>query len=175
MEVIKLVSSFLIPAMFLFTIIIGFLNKVNIYDAFFSGAKEGIKTVLNIFPAVATIMIAIGIFRSSGLLDFLIRIMEPVTSFLKIPSETIPMAILRPMSGSGGLAVLSDILKNSGADSKAGILASIICGSTETTFYTVAVYFGSVGINDSRHTIKCALIADFVCIIAGVIVCNLMF
>ena len=110
-------------------------------------------------------MIAIGIFRSSGFLDFLMSVSKPVTDFFNIPSDVIPMAVLRPMSGSGGLAMLSDILKNCGADSKAGVLASIICGSTETTFYTVAVYFGAVGIKNLRHTLKSALIAD----VAGMI------
>ena len=175
MEAIKTISVILIPLMFLFTVIIGILNKVNIYDAFLYGAKEGLKTVYNIFPPVVTLMIAIGIFRSSGFLDFLMSVSKPVTDFFNIPSDVIPMAVLRPMSGSGGLAMLSDILKNCGADSKAGVLASIICGSTETTFYTVAVYFGSVGIKDVRHTVKCALFADFVSIVAGIIVCNLMF
>ena len=175
MEFIKTVSSLLIPSILLFSVIIGLVNKVNIYDAFVKGAKEGITTVLNIFPTVAVLMIAIGIFRSSGFLDFLIKILEPVTGFLDIPAQAIPMAILRPLSGSGGLALLSDILKNCGADSKAGVLASIICGSTETTFYTIAVYFGAIGIRDARHTIKCALIADFVSIAVGIAVCNFLF
>ncbi len=175
MEIIKQVSVFLIPLMLMITVTVGFIKKVDVYQAFIKGVKESLKTVLNIFPPVATLMIAIGIFRASGLLDFLMTSLKPATDILNIPCEIIPMAILRPMSGSGGIAMLTDIIKNFGADSKIGFMASVICGSTETTFYTVAVYFGSVGITDTRHTIKCALIADFVCIASGIIVCNMLF
>ena len=174
MRVLEIVSSLLIPLTFLFALIVGVIKKVDIYSAFVNGAKESLKTALNIFPAIVTLMIAIGIFRTSGLLDFTTGLFSPILNFINVPKEILPIAILRPMSGSGGLAMLTDIIKNYGPDSKIGVMASVICGSTETTFYTVAVYFGSVGITNVRHTIKCALLADLVSIIMGILVCNLL-
>ena len=174
MRVLEIVSSLLIPLTFLFALIVGVIKKVDIYSAFVNGAKESLKTALNIFPAIVTLMIAIGIFRTSGLLDFTTGLFSPILNFINVPKEILPIAILRPMSGSGGLAMLTDIIKNYGPDSKIGVMASVICGSTETTFYTVAVYFGSVGITNVRHTVKCALLADLVSIIMGILVCNLL-
>lgn len=174
MRVLEIVSSLLIPLTFLFALIVGVIKKVDIYSAFVNGAKDSLKTALNIFPAIVTLMIAIGIFRTSGLLDFTTGLFSPILNFINVPKEILPIAILRPMSGSGGLAMLTDIIKNYGPDSKIGVMASVICGSTETTFYTVAVYFGSVGITNVRHTVKCALLADLVSIIMGILVCNLL-
>lgn len=175
MKVLEIISSLLIPFIFLFTLVIGIIKKVDIYSAFVNGAKDSLKTALNIFPAIVTLMIAIGIFRTSGLLDYITNLFSPIFNFLNVPKEILPIAILRPMSGSGGLAMLTDIIKTYGADSKIGVMASVICGSTETTFYTVAVYFGSVGITNIRHTIKCALLADLVSVTMGIVVCNLNF
>ncbi|MBE7014368.1 MAG: spore maturation protein [Ruminococcaceae bacterium] len=174
MRVLEIISSLLIPLTFLFALIVGVIKKVDIYSAFVNGAKDSLKTALNIFPAIVTLMIAIGIFRTSGLLDFTTGLFSPILNFINVPKEILPIAILRPMSGSGGLAMLTDIIKNYGPDSKIGVMASVICGSTETTFYTVAVYFGSVGITNVRHTVKCALLADLVSIIMGILVCNLL-
>ena len=174
MRVLEIISSLLIPLTFLFALIVGIIKKVDIYSAFVNGVKDSLKTALNIFPAIVTLMIAIGIFRTSGLLDFTTGLFSPILNFINVPKEILPIAILRPMSGSGGLAMLTDIIKNYGPDSKIGVMASVICGSTETTFYTVAVYFGSVGITNVRHTIKCALLADLVSIIMGILVCNLL-
>ncbi len=174
MRVLEIISSLLIPLTFLFALIVGVIKKVDIYSAFVNGAKDSLKTALNIFPAIVTLMIAIGIFRTSGLLDFTTGLFSPILNFINVPKEILPIAILRPMSGSGGLAMLTDIIKTYGPDSKIGVMASVICGSTETTFYTVAVYFGSVGITNVRHTIKCALLADLVSIIMGILVCNLL-
>lgn len=173
MKVFETISPVIIPFLLLLTAIIGLCKKVNIYNAFVSGIGDALKTVLNIFPLVATLMIGIGFFRSSGLLDFFINLINPLFNALNIPGEILPVALLKPVSGSGSIAVLSDVIKNCGPDSKAGIIASVISGSTETTFYTVAVYFGSVGITDTRHTIKCALLADFICVVSGILICSL--
>jgi len=173
-KVLETVSSAIIPLMFLFTIVVGLIKKVDIYGSFVTGAKESLKTVFNIFPTVVTLMIGIGIFRSSGLLDYLTSLFASFFDIINVPKEILPIAILRPMSGSGGIAMLTDIIKNYGADSKIGVLASVICGSTETTFYTVSVYFGSVGITNTRHTIKCALFADLVSIIIGILICSFL-
>ena len=174
MKIIEFISKLIIPLMFIITIVVGLIKKVNIYEAFCDGIKESLKTVFNIFPNIASIMIAIGLFRASGLTDFMTGLLSPLLLKLNIPPEIIPLAVLKPMSGSGSLAILNDILITCGADSKAGLIASIITGSTETTFYTIAVYFGSVGIKDTRYTVICALIADFVCMITGIIIANLM-
>ncbi len=175
MKIIEVISKLIIPALLIFTVSIGIIKKVDIYTSFTEGASESLKTVLNIFPNLVAIMIGIGLFRASGLLEFLTGILSPLLLKINVPPEILPLAILKPMSGSGSLAILSDILTSCGADSRAGLISSVIAGSTETTFYTVAVYFGAVGIKDTRHTIFCALIADFVCVIAGIIISNLMF
>ncbi|MBE7021081.1 MAG: spore maturation protein [Ruminococcaceae bacterium] len=174
MKIIEFISKLIVPLMFIITIITGLTKKVNIYESFTEGIKESLQTAFNIFPNIAAIMIAIGLFRASGLTDFLTGLLTPFLTSLNIPSEIIPLAVLKPMSGSGSLAILNDILKTAGADSRAGIIASVIAGSTETTFYTVAVYFGAVGIKDTRHTVACALIADLTCMITGIIVSNLL-
>ena len=174
MKALELISSLLIPLLFLFSVVIGLVKKVNIYDCFVEGAKDSLKTIVNIFPPVVTLMIGIGIFRSSGFLEFITSFFKPLFNILSIPEQILPIAILRPMSGSGGLAMLTDIIKTYGPDSKAGIISSVICGSTETTFYTIAVYFGSVGITNTRHTIKCALVADFFSVTFGIIICSLL-
>lgn len=174
MNIIELISAVILPLIFLVFMVYGAYKKVNIYDEFICGVKDSLITVYNIFPAVVVLMMAIGMFRSSGLLEILTGLLRPFFNYINIPEEVLSVAILRPMSGSGGMAMLADIIKNCGPDSKAGIIASVICGSTETTFYTVAVYFGAVGITDTRHTIKCALIADAVSIISGIAICNFM-
>lgn len=174
MKYIELISETVLPSIFLIFVMAAVKNKVNAYDEFLLGAKESLYTVFNIFPAVAGLMTAIGMMRASGLLDAVTGIFYPILNFLNIPKDILPIAILRPLSGSGGIAMLTDIIKNNGPDSPAGIIASVICGSTETTFYTIAVYFGAVGITEVRHTVKCALIADAVSIICGILICRLM-
>ena len=174
MEFIKLISPVILPAMFFIIIAVAAGKKINTYNEFAGGVNEALKTVLNIFPAVTTLMVGIGMLRASGLLDFICDFLSPTLEFLKIPKEVFPLAILRPLSGSGGIAMLTDIIKNYGPDSLAGITASVICGSTETTFYTIAVYFGAVGITDTRHTVKAALIADVVGISVGIFISRLL-
>lgn len=170
MEFIKKISSFILPAMIFIIVGAALKKKVDIYSGFSLGVKEAMDTIINIFPAVTALMVGIGMLRASGLLDFICDFLSPLLNFFKIPKEVFPLAILRPLSGSGGIAMLTDIIKNYGPDSLAGITASVICGSTETTFYTIAVYFGAVGITNTRHTVKAALIADFVGIITGILI-----
>lgn len=175
MNIVSFMSSYAIPIIFLFILATGMYKEIKVYDVFVEGAKEGISTVVRIIPALVGLMVAIGVFRASGALDLIVYALKPVTSFLRIPSETVPMVILRPISGSASLAVLSDILKTYGADSFIGKLASTLMGTTETIFYTLAVYFGSVGIKKIRFTLVAALIADFVGIIAAVWICTFLF
>ncbi len=146
MDIVSIMSSYAIPTILLFILAAGMYKEVKVYDVFVEGAKEGISTVVRIIPPLVGLLVAIGVFRASGALDLIVYAFRPVTSFLRIPSETVPLVFLRPISGSASLALLSDILKNYGPDSFIGKLASTLTGTTETIFYTLAVYFGSVGI-----------------------------
>jgi len=156
-------------------IVYGLLKNLNVYSCFLEGAKEGLQISWGIVPPVVGLLTAIGMLRSSGALELIINAIKPVTELLKIPSEIVPFALMRPVSGSGSLAMATDIFKNYGTDSLAGRAVSVMMGSTETTFYTLAVYFGVTKVTNTRHTVKCALIADTVGIIMSVWVCRLFF
>jgi spore maturation protein B len=175
MGIITNLSSYAIPTIFLLILAAGMYREVKVYDVFVEGAKEGISTVLRIIPPLVGLMVAIGVFRASGALDLVVYAVKPITSLLKIPSETVPLVFLRPISGSASLALVSDLLKTYGPDSFIGRLASTLMGSTETIFYTLAIYFGSVGIKNIRFTLIAALIADLVSVIAAVWICNIVF
>ncbi len=153
----------------------GLYQKVNLFDAFLSGAKEGMKSLVSILPALVGLMAAISMLRASGALDFLAHLLAPLTSRLGIPADVMPLALLRPVSGSGSLAILQDILGKVGADSFAGRLASVMMGSSETTFYALAVYFGAVNVKNTRHTASAALLADLVAVLAATYICYLYF
>lgn len=175
MDIVTNLSSYAIPTIFLIILAAGMYKEVKVYDVFVEGAKEGISTVLRIIPSLVGLMVAIGVFRASGALDLIVFAVKPVTALFKIPSETVPLVFLRPISGSASLALVSDLLKTYGADSFIGRLASTLMGSTETIFYTLAVYFGSVGIKNIRFTLLAALVADFVSVIAAVWICTVVF
>ena len=128
-----------------------------------------------IFPTLFSLFIAVSVFRASGLVDFLTKSLLPICSALHFPPELLPFAILRPISGSGSLAMASDIFNTYGPDSFVGRCASVMMGSTETTFYTVAVYFGATGTKNIRHTLKCALLADIFSMIISLVVCSRYF
>ena len=168
---------------FLFLIIIGFIvaglrKKVNVYDAFVEGAKEGFSTAIRIIPYLVAILVAIGVFRASGAMDYLIGGVESLVNLCGINSDFVgglPTAIMKPLSGSGARGLMVDAMTTYGADSFVGRLACIFQGSTDTTFYILAVYFGSVGIAKTRHAVPCGLIADGVGIIAAIFICYLFF
>ena len=168
---------------FLFLIIIGFIvaglrKKVNVYDAFVEGAKEGFSTAVRIIPYLIAILVAIGVFRASGAMDYLIGGIESAVKFCGINSDFVgglPTAIMKPLSGSGARGLMVDAMTTYGADSFVGRLACIFQGSTDTTFYVLAVYFGSVGIAKTRHAVPCGLIADAAGIIAAIFICYLFF
>ena len=172
---VKFISDLAIPLTILVFIIFGLIERVKIFDCFLEGAKEGIGIVYSIFPTLVGLFIAIGAIRSSGILDFLISLISPILKIVNFPKEIMPLALIRPISGSGSIAVASDIIKVYGVDSKFGLIASVIMGSTETTLYTIAVYTSSIGIKDSRFVLWASLLADFVGIISSVIICNLLF
>lgn len=175
MDKLNYISSSIIPIVIGIIVIFGVYEKKKVYDLFIDGAREGIDVVLNIFPTLVGIFIAIGSLRTSGVLDFIINIIKPVTNLLDFPSEVLPLALLRPISGSGAMGVATDIIKKFGVDNRIGLIAACIMGSTETTFYTIAVYTGCVKIKKIRFVLIASLIADLVGIIASVLVCNIFF
>lgn len=153
----------------------GLIKKVNVYESFTNGAKEGFNVALRIIPYLIAMLVAIGIFRASGAMDMLLFILKPVTNFFNIPGELIPMAIMRPLSGGGATGIATSIMESEGVDSFAGTAASIMMGSTETTFYVLAVYFGSVGIKKERHALLTGLTADFFGLVAAIVITKIMF
>lgn len=154
------IADLAIPLILCAVTIHGAIKGTDVFGSMTLGAKKGLKTLGGIFPALAILLPGIYMLRASGLLDALCGLLAPLASFLGIPAETVPLMLLRPLSGSGALAVGSDIMANSGPDSLAGRSAAVMLGSTETTFYVIAVYFGAAGIKKSRHAIPAALIAD---------------
>ena len=168
-------ASYIIPALVCIIIFYGCIKKVNVYSAFTEGVVAGTRSVANIFPALFGLFVAVSVFRASGLVDRLSKILHPICTALHFPSELLPFALLRPISGSGSLAMASDIFSTYGPDSFAGRYTSVMMGSTETTFYTVAIYFGATGTKNTRHTLKCALLADLFSMILSTVICSQYF
>ena len=175
MKIIKFLSSVAMPMVILLIVMYGVKEKNKVFDTFLDGAKEGIKTTLSILPTLIGLFLAIGALRSSGVLELIINIASPVLDILKFPSELIPLSILRPISGSGSIAVATDIMKNCGVDSLIGNIASTIMGSTETTLYTIAVYTSCIKIKKTRYILIAALTADIVGIIMSSVICNIIY
>ncbi len=172
---IQIISDFAIPFILLAIPAYGFIKKVKVYEAFTDGAKEGFQTAVRIIPYLVAMLVSIGVFRASGAMDGLTSLLSPVTGLIGMPAETVPMAIMRPLSGGGATGVMTDLITTHGADSLIGRMSSIMMGSTETTFYVLAVYFGAVSIKKTRHALPAGLIADAVGIITAVIIARLMF
>ncbi len=170
MEFINYMSAIIIPLVIVLVIGYGIAEKKNVYDIFLRGAKNGIKIVIKLFPTLLAIFLAINMLRNSGVIDFIINILKPVLLFLNIPIEIMPLALLRPISGTASMAVATDIIKTSGVDSQIGLIAATIMGSTETVFYTIALYTSSINIKKTRFTLVAALIANFVGIVSSVLI-----
>lgn len=168
MNFINYISSAAMPIIILLIITYGLIEKNKVFDTFLHGAKEGLEIVVKIFPTLVGLFVAIGALRSSGILDLAINLIKPAITLLKIPSEVMPLAVLRPISGSASMAVATDIMSKYGVDSNIGLIASTIMGSTETTLYTIAVYTSSVGIKKIKFVLVAALCADIVGIIASI-------
>lgn len=175
MKIVNYISILAMPLIILSIISEALKEKRDVFDIFLKGAFDGIEISLKIFPTLIGLFVAIGMLRSSGVLDFIIKGIAPILSFLSFPKEVVPLALLRPISGSASIAVATDIMKNCGVDSFEGLLASVIMGSTETTLYTIAVYTSSVKIKNSRGVLIAALLADLTGIIVSLIVCRWMF
>lgn len=169
------ISLYAVPVLFLLILGAGLLKNVKVYDAFVDGASEGISTVIKILPPLIGLLTAVGVFRASGALDFIIYLVSPAASLLGIPPEAMPLALLRPVSGSASLALVSELIRTYGPDSYIGRVVSTMMGSTETIFYTLAVYYGSVGIKNIRYTLIAALIADGAGVVASAWICALVF
>lgn len=161
----RYISVFAVPAFILLFVVSGLVKKVGVYDCFSEGAKEGVQSMLGIIAPLVGLMVAINMLRASGALELISSFLSPVLSFIGLPPDVLPLALLRPVSGSASLALVTDIFQTVGPDSLSGKIASVMMGSTETTFYTVAVYFGSVGIKNTRHTLPAALTADLTAIL----------
>ena len=168
-------SLLIIPLFILFAILYGTFKKVRVYDSFVAGAKEGPAIILNIFPYLITIFIAIKGFQASGAFDYLRDAFYSVFSFLNIPIEVISISIIKPLSGSASTAYFSDIIKTTGSNSMATKMAAVIMGSAETTFYVLAVYLGAVGIKKTRYLVPVCLIADFIGILIAISVVRWFF
>ncbi len=151
------------------------VQRVDIFSVFTKGAKEGISVSIKILPALIALITAIGMFKTSGALDVLTNAIRPFAEKIHMPSEVVPLAILRPISGSGAFAVFEDILSTHGADSLIGRIASVLEGSSETTFYTIALYFGCTRVKKTRYTLPCSLTADFVGFLMSVITVRMFF
>jgi spore maturation protein B len=172
---LELISLWAIPVLLVFIPAIGAIRGVKVYEVFVEGAKEGFEVAVRIIPFLVAILVAIGMFRGSGAMDLLTAALTPALAAVSFPPELFPLAVLRSLSGSGSLALMTDIVKTSGADSLLGRTAATMYGSTETTFYVLAVYFGAVGVRRTRHAVPAALIADAVAVVAAVVVCRWMF
>lgn len=153
-------SDFVIPVFIALIMIIGLAKQVDVFGEFIDGAKENLKSAFDILPALIALMTAIGMFKASGGLEIISSAMAPITEFLGFPRECIPLALIRPISGSGALAVFESILTEVSPDSFSGRVASVVIGSTETTFYTVAVYYGITKVKKTKHAIASSLTAD---------------
>lgn len=168
-------SQFILPILILLILITAFIKKVKMYEVFVDGVKDGFSSVFRIAPYLLTMLFAIDMFRKSGALDYLIYILTPVSKVFGIPEGVVPMILIKPLSGSAALGVMTDTMKNYGVNSIEGIIAAVMMGSTETIFYTLSVYFGACEIKKIRHSLPAALIAHFAGALAAVYVCIYLF
>ena len=174
MKLINFFSNLAMPFVILIIVIYGVIERKKTFDLFLDGAKEGLKTVLSVFPTLIGLFVAIGALRSSGIIDLIGNILTPFLKLVQFPTEILPLALIRPISGSSSIAVATDIMKTYGVDSNLGFIASVIMGSTETTIYTIAVYTSAVGVKKTRFVLAAALIADLVGILTSVVICRFL-
>ena len=171
MEFVNFISNLAMPAIILIIVLYGIIEKRRVFDDFLEGAKEGFSIVISILPTLIGLFVAIGALRSSGILDMIIKILTPLLSIIDFPTELMPLAMLRPISGSASMGVAVDIMETYGVDRTIGMITSVIMGSTETTIYTIAIYSSFVKIKKTRFVLLAALLAD----LAGMIVATCLF
>ncbi len=175
MKIIELICSFIVPFIIFYVIAFGLIKRVNVFDSFCTGAKDGLKTAASITAPIIALMCAIAMLRASGALDAMSYLIRPFTNLIGLNENLIPLSLLRPISGGGSIGLVSDIVSRFGADSAIAKTACVMAGSTETTFYTLAVYFGSVGIKKTRHSVACALLCDIAVLVNSIIICRIFF
>jgi spore maturation protein B len=174
-KIITAFSDWAIPVLMLLIPVIAFVKKVKVYEMFVDGAKEGFNVAVKIIPYLVAMLVAIGMLRASGAMDLFVKMLSPLTNLIGLPAEALPVALMRPLSGSGSLGLATELMVAHGPDSFIGRLVSTFYGSSETTFYVVAVYFGAVGIKKTRHAIPGGLLGDTVGLLAALLICKLMF
>lgn len=174
-SILSQLSNFILPCLILFILVYAIIRKTNVYEAFIDGAKEGLKTSIGIIPYLMAIIVAVGMFRASGAIDFIAEILKTPLTYFNVPADVLPIMIVRSLSGSANLGVLSDIVTNAGANTYTAKLAAIMVGSSETTFYVLAVYFGAVGIKKIRYALITGLLADLTGIIVAICVASCLF
>lgn len=172
---VNLVSVWILPLMLIIILTVAMLKKVPVYEAFTDGAKDGFKVAINIIPYLVAIIVGISMFRASGIIDSLGHYLAGVLDFFNVPVDVLPVMIVRSLSGSAALGIFSDIANHFGPDSYATKLSAIIVGSSETTFYVLAVYFGSVGISKVRYAMLVGILADIIGIVAAITVAHVFF
>ena len=174
-DIMNVISLWALPAILLLILTMGLCKKVPLYETFTEGAKDGFKVSISIIPYLVAIIVAISMFRASGIVDMITQMAGGFFDKINVPIDTIPIMIVRSLSGSAALGVFSDIANNLGPDDYATKLSAVMVGSSETTFYVLAVYFGAVGISKLRYALLVGLLADFIGIAAAVCVCSVMF
>ncbi len=172
---INVVADWAVPFLIFLIPVVGLLRGVKVYEVFVEGAKEGFQVAVTIMPYLVAILVAIGLLRDSNAMDVFVRALQPFTGLIGMPADLLPMAVIRPLSGSGALGYMNSVLIEYGPDSYNGMLASVMMGSTETTFYILAVYFGAVNIKKSRHAVLAGLAGDFGGLLAAVILSSIVF
>lgn len=174
-ELCQQVSVWAIPTILLVIPVIGYLRNVKIYEAFVEGASEGFHTGVRIIPFLVAMMVAINVFKASGAMGMCVDYIAPLLQLLGVPPDIVPLAILRPLSGTGALGLTTEILNTNGPDSMVGRMASTILGSTDTTFYILTVYFGAVGISKPRYSVCVGLLGDLIGFLGSIYICQLLF
>ncbi|KAB2493737.1 spore maturation protein [Priestia endophytica] len=175
MEIVNFISILLIPLIIGFILIYATFKKIPTYELFVEGGKEGISLAFSIIPYLVGMLVAISIFRASGAMEWLLSFLKPMLLAIGVPPEIVPLALIRPISGNAALGMTSDLLATYGPDSFIGRLASVMQGSTDTTFYVLTVYFGAVGVKKMGDAVKVGLLADLVGIIAAIVIVTLIF
>ena len=174
-DFVGMVSTWSIPFFMVAVPLYGALRKVKVYESFVEGAKGGVLTAVRIIPYLVAMLVAVGMLRAAGAIDMMADALAPFLGRLRFPVEILPLAIMRPLSGSGSLGIVTELVSAHGPDSFIGRLAASVYGSTETTFYVLAVYFGAVGIRKTRHAVIAGLTADLASLATAVIICRMAF
>jgi spore maturation protein SpmB len=169
------VNAWLLPLLICGFLLVGVAGRVRVYDALVEGGKEGLTVAVRIAPFLVAILVAIEMFRESGAMEALIGAIEPLTAAIGVPGEALPMALMRPLSGSGAFGIMTSTLETHGPDSFVGLLSSTLMGSTETTFYVLAIYLGAVRVRDARHILPACLTGDFAGFLGAVAACHFFF